>query len=90
VATDDDGSESCPRTPVLRVVAAPSAPTLPTPAPQRVGRHIHPPFLLREEVPNDIGPAASKGIFIDDVLATAEWCVSLDTELVCAVQPRTG
>lgn len=34
-----------------------------------------PPFLIGEEVSNEVGLSDGKKIFIDDVLETAEWCV---------------
>ena len=79
----NDSNGFCSR-PVLRILAASPAPTAPAPAPQEVERHIHPPFFLGEEVPNDSGLADSKGILIDDVLETSEWCVSLDTGKCCS------
>lgn len=41
--------------------------------------NIRPPFLIGEEICDEIGLDNGKEIFIDDVLETAEWCVPLNT-----------
>jgi hypothetical protein len=42
---------------------------------QAVGKHTRPPFLKGEEDSEEIGLNDGKGVFIDDVLEAAEWCV---------------
>jgi len=36
-----------------------------------------PPFLIGEEVSDEVGLSDGKKIFIDDVLETVEWCVEM-------------